>query len=138
MKWSDIDFDPPEKMLRQFAALCLVVLVGLAVWRFVGRGDRVWAAVLGAAGLGVGVAGLVRPRNVRPVFVGAMVAALPVGWLASWVVPALVYYGLFTPLAVAFRLAGRDPLKRRGSRLEGSYWEPKPSPVDAGRYLRQY
>jgi hypothetical protein len=138
MRWSDVQFDPPAKVLRQFAALCLIVLGGLAVWRAYARGEWGAAAALGASGLAVGLAGWFRPGAVRPIYVASTVATFPVSWLASWVVSGAVYYGLFAPLAVLFRLTGRDLLRRRSPAVSGSYWEPKPAPSDPGRYLRQY
>ena len=38
MRWSDIQFDPPRKMLRQFAGLWLVFFGGMAIWEILGRG----------------------------------------------------------------------------------------------------
>ena len=38
MQWSDIQFDPPRKTLRQFAGLWLVFFGGLALWQ--GSGAR--------------------------------------------------------------------------------------------------
>ena len=37
MQWSDIQFRPPEKTLRQFAGLWLVCFGGLAAWEWFGR-----------------------------------------------------------------------------------------------------
>ena len=51
-----------------------------------------------------GVAGLIRPGLLRPIFVGWMVMVFPIGWLMSRVLLGVLFYGLFTPLAIAFRL----------------------------------
>ena len=138
MRWSDVQLDPPPKVLRQFAATWLVVLGGLGAWRGLARGQWQAGGVLVGLAAVVGVAGLIRPRLVRPIYVAAAVATFPVGWLLSWVVLGLVYFGVFTPVALAFRLIGRDPLHRRGGPPADSYWEPKPAPAEPGRYLRQY
>ena len=45
MRWSDIQFDPPRKVLRQFAGLWLLFFGGLALWEILGRGRTgVWGA----------------------------------------------------------------------------------------------
>jgi hypothetical protein len=49
-----------------------------------------------------------------------------------------MFYGLFTPIGLLFRLIGRDPLHRtRRAELE-TYWSPKPSADDPRRYFKQF
>jgi Saxitoxin biosynthesis operon protein SxtJ len=138
MQWSDVRFDPAPKILRQFAVTGWLFFWGLAAWRGLGRGEWVLATLLVVSGPVLGLAGLLRPRLIRPVYVAATVAAFPIGWVLSWVMLGLVYYGIFTPLAVIFRVIGRDPLGRRGPNSADTYWKPKPSPRDPTSYLRQY
>src|SRR2546421_396631 len=80
-------------------------------------------------------AGLVRPALLRPLFVGWMILVFPIGWLMSRVMLAVLYYGLFTPLAVAFRLGGRDALRRRTRPAGDSYWVPRPPTLEVSRYF---
>ena len=136
MNWSDIPRDPPARLLRQFAGLWLAFFLGLAAWQGRLRGLPAVIVCVTLA-VSVGGVGLVRPQAVRPLFVGWMMLAFPIGWLVSHVALAVVFYGLITPLAVAFRLAGRDllALKRREVR---SYWQPKPQPTDVRRYFKQF
>jgi hypothetical protein len=84
----------------------------------------------------VGVLGMIRPGLFRPIFVGAMMATFPIGWLVSRVVLAGLFYGLFTPLGLLFRLRGRDVLERRRPNRD-SYWVPKETPADVRAYFRQ-
>ena len=44
MQWSDIQFHPPLKTLRQFAGLCLVFFGGLAAWQGIVSGRGTLAA----------------------------------------------------------------------------------------------
>ena len=99
MNWSDVIKPPPDKMLRQFAVLCIVVFVGLAGWRaYHGQaGTFTWA--LAAFGGVVGVVGLISPPAIKPIYMGWMVAAFPIGWTISRVVLGAVYYIVFTPVA---------------------------------------
>ena len=136
MQWSEVTKAPPQKMLRQFGGLLLLVFVGLAVWRvWNGRADG-WAAALAVVGVTLGVCGLVRPSSVRWIYTGWMVAAFPIGWTISWLVLALLFYGVFTPVALAFRLRGRDALRLR-RRNERSYWTAKAPPPGVASYFRQ-
>ena len=138
MQWSDIPRDPPPSRLRQFAALWIVFFGGLAVWQGLWHGRA--AVGIGCAVLAVtiGPLGLVRPTALRPIFVGWMVLAFPIGWVISHVILALVFYGLFTPLALVFRLIGRDALALRRSAAARSYWQPRPQVADPRRYFKQF
>jgi hypothetical protein len=137
MQWSDIDFRPPTRTLRQFAVLWLVFFGGLALWEIAWRGHVVAGALLGLLAVTVGPLGWLRPQWLRPVYVGWMVLAFPIGWIVSRVVLAALFYLLFVPLGLAFRLAGRDPLQRRRRSVE-TYWAEKPTVRDVRRYFQQF
>jgi Saxitoxin biosynthesis operon protein SxtJ len=136
MHWSDAIALPSRRHLRQFAGLCLLFLVGLAARRvWLGRPD-VWAAGLAALGVAAGALGLARPQALRWIYTGWMVVAFPIGWAVSRLALALVFYVVITPVAYAFRAAGRDELRLRRS-SERSYWRSRPRPANVRDYLRQ-
>jgi hypothetical protein len=138
MRWSDIPFSPPDRMLRQFAGLWLLFFSAIAAWQGLARGRVGVAVFVATAALAVGLLGLVRPRAVRPVFVGWMVLAFPIGWVVSIVLLGLVYFGLFLPLGLAFRLAGRDVLGLRRRPDLVTYWVERPAAPPIRRYFRQF
>ncbi|MBI5386681.1 MAG: hypothetical protein HZA90_18575 [Verrucomicrobia bacterium] len=138
MKWSDLPIHPTPKALRQFAAAWLVVFLALGAHQYFARGHEKLGLALGAMAVAVGGLGLAKPALVRWIFVGWMVAAFPIGWLVSQFLLAVVFFGVLTPLAVFFRLRGRDLLQRRQSRDQASYWTPKQTPPDVRSYLRPY
>ena len=86
----------------------------------------------------VGSLGLTRPEWVRFIYVGWMILAFPIGWTVSQVMLAVMFFGLFTPFGLVFRLIGRDPLQRTRRSNRESYWEPKPTPTDLKRYFKQF
>jgi hypothetical protein len=129
--------DTTIRTMRQFAGLWLLFFGGLAGWHGVIHHDRALAVVLGALGILVGVLGLTKPRAVGPLFAGLMILTYPVGWLVSHILLGLLFYGMFTPLALLFRLIGRDALVRRRRPDGPSYWVPKPGPNDVRGYYRQ-
>ena len=138
MQWSDIPFRPATRTLRQFAGLWILFFGFGAVWQALVKGNTTAAVVLGLLAVTVGPVGLVWPRVVRPIFVGWMVVVFPIGWVVSKVILAVLFYGLFTPIGLLFRLLGRDPLARRRRRDLSTYWTPKALPDDPKRYLRQF
>ena len=138
MQWSDISFRPPAKTLRQFAGLWLAFFGGLALWQGLVRGQTGLATLLAVLALTIGPLGLIRPGWIRPIYVGWMVLAFPIGWTVSQVMLALMFYGLFTPIGLLFRLLGRDALHRTRRPEVESYWTPKPAPAGPKSYFRQF
>jgi hypothetical protein len=138
MQWSDIQFDPPRKTLRQFAGLWLVFFGGIAIWQAVVRERTGVAMVLALFALTIGSLGLARPDWIRRIYVGWIILAFPIGWTVSQVMLAVIFFGLFTPIGLLFRLLGRDPLHRIRQPESESYWVSKPTPTDVRRYFKQF
>ena len=122
-------------MLRQFAGLWLVFFGGLAAVACLARadgqlGDRRWPS-----GVVVGVAGLVEPAVVRPIYTGWMIAAFPIGWTVSQLMLCVVFYLVFTPVGLVFRLMGatRCGLRRRDVSVLGQSRR-----AQAEDYFRQF
>ena len=130
--------DPSPRLLGQFGGLGALCLGGSAAWQLWARHPPGLALGLSAAAAAIGLVALLRPRALRPVFVGWMLAAAPIGWAASTLALAILYYAVITPLAVAFRLRGRDALALRRRPDLPTYWTSRVDPTDPARYLRQY
>src|SRR5436305_10260310 len=98
-----INRNPSPRELRQFAAIWLVA-VGLLAWR-VGHHRSVTAGwILAAMAVAVCLLGLAAPPLVRPVYLGLAYATAPIGWVVSYLLLGVVYFAIFTPLALVFRL----------------------------------
>src|SRR5262245_61693204 len=138
MRWSDIQFRPTSRTLRQFAGLWLACFSGLATWEWLVRGHTNWGMLMAILALTIGPLGLVWPQRVRPVYVAWMVLAFPIGWTISQLILAVMYYGLFTPIGLIFRLIGRDSLQCAHRPVLETYWATKVSPPDPRRYLKQF
>ena len=138
MRWSDIPFHPSRATLRQFAGLWLVFFGGLALWQGLVRGQTGLATLCAVLALTIGPLGLIRPGWIRPIYVGWMILAFPIGWTVSQVILLIMYFGLFMPIGLIFRLIGRDPLHRVRRVGVESYWAPKPAPADVRSYFKQF
>lgn len=136
MRWSELPFHPPAKTLRLFAASCLLFLGTLASWHFAHE-RPIWAAVCAGLAATIGPLGLAFPSRVRPVFVVLLVITFPIGWCISLLALGVVFYGLFTPLGLIFKLAGRDLLSRRLQPEADTYWTKKGQAEDIRSYFRQ-
>ncbi|MGE0705244.1 MAG: SxtJ family membrane protein [Vicinamibacterales bacterium] len=138
MHWSDVTTPPSQRTLRQFAAMWLLLFGGAALWRL-SNGDRgTFTTILGVFGFGLGTAGLWLPSIMRYIFTGWMIVAFPVGWTVSRIALALTFFGVFTPVALLFRLNGRDALGLHKDLSGGSYWRRAHPTQKASDYLRQF
>lgn len=138
MAMIEIDRHPSPRTLRQFAALFLAALgiAGFVVLRRTGLVEP--ALAVWAVALVVGVAGLIRPRAIRLVWVGMLYAAFPLGWLVSHLLLGIVLYLVFTPIGLLLRLLGRDPLERGFDPRASSYWTERRQADRMERYFRQF
>jgi len=138
MKWSDIPFKPTPKTLRQFAGGWLVFFLGAAALQGLSRGQPRLGVFFAILAVVVGGLGLLKPVMIRWLFVSWMVVAFPIGWTISQLMVGLMFYGIITPVALLFRVRGRDPLCRKPKMDATTYWSAKETPTDVRRYLRQY
>jgi hypothetical protein len=137
MQWSDLPLNPSKRMLRQFAALWLAVFAGLAAWHAQVDERVTIAGVFAILAVTIGPLGLIAPVLIRPVFVAWTVLAFPIGWTVSRLVLLLLFGAIVTPLALIFRLRGRDPLQIERRSDATTYWVRKPAPPDLASYFRQ-
>jgi hypothetical protein len=136
MPLAAIPWHPTNRVLRQFAALW-VVCGCAAAWRAGAAAGTAGGLALAGLAVAVGGPGLVRPRLIRLPFLALSLLTFPVGWAVSQAVLAGLFYLVFTPVGVVFRLTGRDALALRPAGRP-SLWQPRAAPADAGRYFRQF
>src|SRR5207245_200986 len=96
-----------DKTLRQFAVMSIVFFGGLACLEGYGRDRWSVAYMLGGLAITVGLLGLVRPQAIRPLFLGLTAVTYPIGWVVSKVLLVTIFYGMFMPLALFFKVIKR-------------------------------
>jgi hypothetical protein len=133
MKLIEPCLNPNRRQLRQFG-LAGLAAVPLAGWLWSGSPEAFWA--LAALGALLGLLAVAAPRALTPAFVAASLLSLPIGIIVGELAVAVVFFGLFVPLGILFRLIGRDALQLRIDRRAETYWQPKRQPTDAASYLR--
>lgn len=138
MTWSEIPFKPTTRALRQFAGAWLVFFLALGAHQYLARKHPSAGLALLSLALVIGLLGLVKPAAVRWLFVGCMVLAFPIGWLVSLLMLLFLFYCVITPVALIFRVRGRDLLGRKQPPTGATFWLPKHTPEDVRSYLRQY
>jgi hypothetical protein len=144
-----LDLDPKARVLGQFAWLAAIAMPVLAA--FLTRGDARWyevaawpwtsPLVLALAGAGVlqlaaFLAGV--PHLTRWLYVVLLVVTWPIGFVLSHVLIAAIYYLVITPIALVFRLMGRDVLGRRVDRTLPTYWRDRGAVPKPDSYFKLY
>lgn len=148
MSLVEINWKPDRGQLRTFGIAGAVVLGALAGWVLLRQSllgmslgpataRTTGGALLTAAGL-LAVLAFSAPGALRPVYLLLTALGLPIGFVMSYVILAVVYFGLFTPLALVFRLVGRDALCRKIDPNAATYWTPRRPAKDVKRYFRQF
>lgn len=138
---------PDDRQLRQFGFFALVafgILGGIVLWKnglfgfdFGARAQTV-AYSLWAVGFVSALFSLVAPRANRPLFTALTLLAFPIGWVVSHLALAILFFGILTPVAIAFRILGRDALARAWDPNAKSYWTDLPQNAKPEDYFRQF
>jgi hypothetical protein len=84
------------------------------------------------------VTALTIPSLLRWIYLAWNVAVFPLGWLVSHVVLAIVYWGVITPIGLALRILGKDPLQRGFDRQATTYWRRRTPRTDPRSYFRPF
>jgi hypothetical protein len=144
----DVNWRPDRRQLRWFAAAGAVVFAGVGTWVFFRRSlfgleladgpARTVGIVLWCAAGAFAAGGAAAPRALLPAYWTLTAIGLPIGFVLSHVILAGVFYGVFTPVALVFRLIGRDALHRRFEPNARSYWVRRRPAGDVKRYFRQF
>ena len=133
-----VNRNPTPRDLRWFGLLLplFVTVVGaVARWQF---GAPVAALGVWSAGGALAALYWLAPPLRRPILVGWMYAALPIGWTVSHLMMGVVYFGVVTPIGLLSRLVrGRHaapPARPQCTQL----LERAPRRRGTRRYLRQF
>ena len=130
--------DPAGWELAVFGSALAVVpgAIGATLWLLKGWQTAAWS-VWGAGAAALAVFAVV-PAARRPIYLGWMYATLPIGWVLAHVALGLVYFLVMTPIGLAIRLLGKDPMDRRPDPGAASYWRARRPTTDPKRYFRQF
>jgi hypothetical protein len=133
-----VNRDPTRRQLNQFGFIWLGFVAGFGAVAWFKFNSPTAAAILWGASVVVPVIGWMAPAFMRAVFVGMSYAAWPIGFVVSHVVLALVYYLVMTPIGLAMRLIGYDPMTRRRDPDLKSRWVARETGRSPETYFRQF
>ncbi len=135
----EIEWHPTPKQLRIFGVGGLLASIAAALaLHFVWAAAALWTIIVLAAGAAICLCSLISPALARILYLGLTLVAMPIGVVVSTVLLAVFYFLLLTPVALVFRLIGRDALHRRFDAATTSYWVPHKPSEDTERYFHQF
>jgi hypothetical protein len=109
-----------------------LVFAGIAWW----RGHPTTTMVLGSLGGVLALAGLVVPTMLGPVERAWMALAHAISKVTTPIVMGVMYLLVMTPIGIARRLAGGNPMVH--APVRDSYWKARPEGQRAGNLRRQF
>ena len=133
-----IEHNPSRRQLTVFGLLWLVafgILGAMSCWK---SGSLLKAGAFWTLGTVIPAAGLIWPEVLRIVYVSAAYSTFPIGLAVSFVILVMIYYLVLTPIGLALRLSGHDPMQRRFDRTAQSYWTPRKQEEKTERYFQQF
>jgi len=139
MSLIDINFNPDKKKLRLFgiAALVAATVISLFLYQFKGLNLK-WVVPVFTAGFVIFTLSLISVRLTRMIYIVLTAITMPVGIVVSFIVLTIFYFLLLVPLALVFRIAGRDPLCRKFEPGAKSYWQRRQRTEDSEHYFHQF
>ena len=81
---------------------------------------------------------LVYPKANRPIFVGLAVITFPIGFVLSHLILGVLFYVLIAPVALIFRVIGRDSMHRSYAPDADSYWSECRAERPRDGYFKQF
>jgi len=150
----DIDWKPDSKKLKEFGWVSAIgfSVIGFLVlptvsWLHKRGGEEAYAwmdfnwtisLILLAVGVLIWILSLISTKAVKPIYLFWMAVAFPIGWVISHIILGAIYFLLFTPIALVFKLMGRDALSREIDKEAETYWVTRDGKAEASRYARQF
>lgn len=126
------------KQLRTFGIALAVFLSVIGLIQFRRGNAPICFWFWGAAAI-VLLATLAVPIMIKPIYLLAMLVAHVLGWINTRLILGLIFYFIFTPIALIMKIMGHDPLHRKFDKQAKTYWKTRERvPFSRERYLRQF
>lgn len=80
----------------------------------------------------------IAPMALLPLYRAWTKFAMALAWFNTRLLLAMVFYIVITPIGLAMRLAGKDPMNRKIDPGAQSYWKKREPVNDPASYEKQY
>ena len=132
MKFSEVEL-PTNKKFGFF----FTFVFGLAAAYFYVSGSMSWACSMVSASVIFLVVTIVKADIILPINKLWMRFGLLLGMIVSPIVLGVIFFGLFTPIALLMRLSGRDELRLK-FKNKTSHWISRSEPIKSDSFKNQF
>ena len=132
MKFSEIEL-PSNRKFGFFFTFVFVV----AATYFYYSANVTWTFVFSAAALAFLLVTLIKSDALLPLNKLWMRFGLLLGMIVSPIVLGIIFFGLFTPIAMLMRLSGRDEMRLKFSH-KVSHWIKRSEPINSESFKHQF
>ena len=132
MKFSEIEL-PSNRKFGGFCAVLLSIFAGF----FLTTGSTELACLFGSLFSVILATTLTKPDLLSPLNSLWMRLGRLLGLIVSPIVLGIIFFGLFTPIALVMRISGRDELRVR-IKDRKSYWISRDEPSQPDSFDRQF
>ena len=132
MKFSEIELPSNRKF-----GLFFTFVFAVAATYFYYLANVTWAFVFIAAALIFLLATLIKSDVLLPLNKLWMRFGLLLGMIVSPIVLGIIFFGLFTPIAILMRLSGRDELRLKFTQ-KASHWISRGEPIKSESFKHQF
>ena len=131
-----VNWNPDAKALRYFGIGIYIfgALLGALAWH---KGHQGLARAIGGACALLGSLTLSSKTLGKGIYTGWMSVALVIGTVVSTLALGVVYYLVLTPIGIAGRIMGRDPLRLKNHGTS-SHFTPLAIPADKAYFGRLF
>lgn len=133
----EVNWNPNRKELRNFGLVmlvCLILVGALLAWKFESKPLFFYC---GGAGVAVALISIFLPSLGRVLYKIWVGIGFCMGYVVFPFFMGVIYFLILTPIALALRLTGRDPLQRKKP-TSSSYWTKITHRTDKRSYERQF
>ena len=132
MKFSEIEL-PSNRKFGFFFTFVFVVVASY----FYYTDNVTWAYVVNAVALAFLLVTLIKSDALLPLNKLWMWFGLLLGMIVSPIVLGVIFFGLFTPIAMLMRLSGRDELRLKYAQ-KASHWISRGEPIKSESFKHQF
>ncbi len=137
MKWNQISSSATIKQIRQFGLLVGIVLVAVGSWQLYRQTYPIVRIILWSIGGFLFAGGLLWPQILKPLYVFWMLLAHMLSWVNTRIILGVIFYLIFTPIALVMRIAQRDGLQKKINKNTSSYWTQRTAPENIKEHFER-
>ena len=137
MNWNQISSSATIKQIRQFGILVGIVLVAVGSWQLYRQIYPIVRIVLWSIGGFLFAGGLLWPQILKPPYVLWMLLAHMLSWVNTRIILGVIFYLIFTPIALVMRIAQRDGLQKKINKNASSYWTQRTAPENIKEHFER-